>query len=285
MDAAIELRGVSLRRGETWILRDVDWIVPAGTCAAVLGPNGSGKSTLTRVLACHLWPTRGSVRVAGGAFGDASLPELRKHIRLVQSAGPYDVDPQLTAHEAVLTGYFGSIGLYDPVTDEMHTRAGQLLAHVGLSHVASHPYSTLSSGERVRTLIARALAMRPRLLLLDEPTAGLDLLAREQVLATVQRLFEPATAPEGPPPTVLLITHHVEELPPATSHVLLLSQGRVAASGTPEQVLRADVLSPVYGCPLEVRRQGGRFYVEVHPAGWEELLKDNRSGAGAGGEG
>ena len=137
----------------------------------------------------------------------------------------------------------------------------------------------------MRTLIARALAMRPRLLLLDEPTAGLDLLAREQVLATVQRLFEPGAVKEGPPPTVLLITHHVEELPPATSQVLLLSQGRVAASGTPGQVLRADVLSPVYGCPLEVRRQGGRFYVEVHPAAWEDLLKNDRSGAGAGSEG
>jgi iron complex transport system ATP-binding protein len=126
----------------------------------------------------------------------------------------------------------------------------------------------------VRTLIARALALRPRLLLLDEPTAGLDLLAREQVLATVERLMQPAGSEEQhTPPTVLMITHHVEELPPATSHVLLLSEGAVAASGTPEQVLRADVLSRVYRCPLEVRRQGGRFYVEVHPAAWEDLLK------------
>src|SRR4051812_9748624 len=133
MGPAIELNGVSVRRGETWILRDVDWVVPAGACAAILGPNGSGKSTLTRVLACHLWPTTGAVRVAGGAFGDASLPELRRHIRLVQPAGPYDVDPQLTAHEAVLTGFFGSIGLYEEVTDDMHRRADELLAHVGLS--------------------------------------------------------------------------------------------------------------------------------------------------------
>src|SRR5688572_15483665 len=255
MDAAIELRGVSLRRGETWILRDVDWAVPAGACAAILGPNGSGKSTLSRVLACHLWPTAGSVRVAGGTFGETSLPELRKHIRLVQSAGPYDVDPQLTALDAVLTGFFGSIGLYDTPTDAMRERATQLLGHVGLSHVATHTYATLSSGERVRTLIARALAERPRLLLLDEPTAGLDLLAREQVLATVQRLFDPTPSPpysgeragerglpsnveKAPLPTplpgvpgrgsdattVVLITHHVEELPPATSHVLLLSE-------------------------------------------------------------
>jgi iron complex transport system ATP-binding protein len=272
MEQAIHLRNVGVRRGDTLILRDVNWTVPAGACAAVLGPNGAGKSTLTRILACHLWPTAGEVRVAGGAFGESSLPDLRKHIRLVQPAGPYDVDPQLTAHEAVLTGFFGSIGLYDTPTDEMHRRAAELLGHVGLGHVASHTYATLSSGERVRTLIARALALRPRLLLLDEPTAGLDLLAREQVLATVQRLMEPKSPGERPP-TVLMITHHVEELPPATSHVLLLSEGQVAASGTPEQVLRADVLSRVYRCPLEVRRQAGRFYVEVHPAAWVDLLK------------
>jgi iron complex transport system ATP-binding protein len=272
MPNAIELSGVSLRRGETWILRDVSWTVPTGACAAVLGPNGSGKSTLTRVLACHLWPTTGSVRVVGGTFGQDSLPALRKHVRLVQSAGPYDVDPELSAHEAVLTGFFGSIGLYDAATDEMRDRATQLLAHVGLPHVASHKYATLSSGERVRTLIARALAQRPKLLLLDEPTAGLDLLAREQVLATVQRLVDHA-ADAADAPTVLMITHHVEELPPAMSHVLLLSEGSVAASGTPEQVLRAEVLSKVYRCPLEVRRHGGRFYVEVHPSAWEDMLR------------
>jgi iron complex transport system ATP-binding protein len=271
MGNAIELEHVSLRRGDTWILRDVSWAVPAASCAAILGPNGSGKSTLSRVLACHLWPTSGNVRVPGGTFGRDSLPDLRKHIRLVQSAGPYDVDPQLTAIEAVTTGFFGSIGLYDPVTDDMRSRAEQLLAHVGLSHVAQHVYSTLSSGERVRTLIARALAERPKLLLLDEPTAGLDLLAREQVLATVQRLFE---SPEHEAPTVVLITHHVEELPPATSQVLLLSQGQVAAQGTPEQVLRADILSHVYRCPLTVRQKGNRFYVEVHPDAWNELLDE-----------
>lgn len=274
MSNALSLTGVSLRRGDMWILREVDWVVPAGACAAVLGPNGSGKSTLTRILAGHLWPTAGGVHVAGGTFGEASLRELRRHIRLVQPAGPYDVDPALTALEAVLTGFFSSIGLYDPTTDAMRARAAHLLDQVGLSHVASHAYATLSSGERVRTLIARALAERPRLLLLDEPTAGLDLLAREQVLATVQRLFEPSEDAAGAPaPTVVLVTHHVEELPPATSHVLLLSEGRAAAKGTPDEVLRADVLSKIYHCPLEVRRQGGRFYVEVHPSAWEDLLR------------
>jgi iron complex transport system ATP-binding protein len=206
--------------------------------------------------------------VLGGRFGETNLLDLRRHIRLVQAAGPYDVEPALTARQVVLTGFFSTIGLYDATTPEMEAEADRLLAQVGLSAVADHAYSTTSSGERVRALIARALAVEPRLLLLDEPTAGLDLLAREQVLATVQRMFET----EEDPPTTVFISHHVEELPPATSHVLLLGEGRVAARGTPAEVLRPEVLSPVYGCPLEVRRSNGRYYVEVHPSAWDQLL-------------
>src|SRR5215210_236048 len=196
---AIELASVGVRRGDAWILRDVDWSVPAGACAAVLGPNGSGKSTLTRILAGHLWPSAGTVTVLGETFGEVNLLELRKALRLVQAAGPYDVDPVLTTREVVLTGYFSTIGLYDPTTPEMEAEADRLLDLVGLCADAGHTYSTLSSGERVRSLIARALVVRPKLLLLDEPTAGLDLLAREQVLATVQRMFEPAATREARP--------------------------------------------------------------------------------------
>jgi iron complex transport system ATP-binding protein len=265
---AIDLKHVELWRGETHILRDVSWQVPQGACVAILGPNGSGKSTLTRILACHLWPTHGEVSILGGAFGETNLLESRRDVRLVQAAGPYDVEPELTAREVVLTGFFSSIGLYDPVTKEMEAEADRLLKLVGLTHVATHKYGTLSSGERVRSLIARALAVKPQLLLLDEPTNGLDLLAREQVLATVEMMFGAGQRP----PTVVMITHHVEELPPATSQVLLLDEGRVAANGKPAEVLRAEVLSAVYRCPLEVRHSNGRYRVEVHPAAWSELL-------------
>jgi len=266
---AIDLRNVGMKRGERWILRDVNWAVPAGACCAILGPNGSGKSTLTRVLAAHLWPTAGEVTVLGGKFGETSLPELRQLIRLVQAAGPYDVDSELTAREVVETGFFGTLALYAHTDDAMDRDADALLAQVGLAHVSAQKYATLSSGERVRSLIARALAARPKLLLLDEPTAGLDLLAREQVLATVQSLFDRM---DRTPPTVVFITHHVEELPPATSHVLLLDNGAAAAAGAPADVLRADVMSAVYRCPLEVRYVDGRWSVHVHPGAWDGLL-------------
>jgi iron complex transport system ATP-binding protein len=265
---AIDLRNVSLRRGNTTILRDISWSVPTGACAAILGPNGSGKSTLTRILACHYWPTEGTSSILGAQFGDASLLELRKSIRLVQPAGPYDIDAELTARQVVLTGFFGTIGLYDAPTTPMEEEADRLLDQVGLTHVRDHVYVTLSSGERVRNLIARALVREPRLLLLDEPTAGLDLLAREQVLATIQALFQTAATP----PTVVFITHHVEELPPATTHVLLLDQGRAAAIGAPAEVLREDILSNVYRCPVTIREREGRRYVEVHPSAWGGLL-------------
>ena len=259
-------------RDQRWILRDIAWTVPQGACAAILGPNGSGKSTLTRILACHLWPTAGRCAILGGSFGQANLIELRHSIRLVQAAGPYDLDATLTTRQVVLTGLFGTIGLYDPVTPAQEHQAERLVEQVGLSQVIDHAYATLSSGERMRALIARALIRQPRLLLLDEPTAGLDLLAREQVLATIQALFDLGSRP----PTVVLITHHVEELPPATSHILLLDEGRAAAAGAPQAVLQPQVLSAVYHCPVEVHYRHGRYSLSVNPTTWKALVHHRR---------
>jgi iron complex transport system ATP-binding protein len=187
---------------------------------------------------------------------------------MVQPAGPYDVDPSLTTLEVVLTGFFNSIGLYHTPTTPMQTEATRLLGQVGLHEHTAQLYETLSSGERVRALIARSLVQKPKLLILDEPTAGLDLLAREQILATIQSLFE---QPHDPP-TTILITHHIEELPPATSSVLLLKEGMAAAAGAPRDVLTPPILSNLYNCPVQVRESSGRFYLEVHPDAWRELL-------------
>jgi iron complex transport system ATP-binding protein len=266
---AFDLHGVGVLSGPTWILRDIHWTLPAGALGAILGPNGSGKSTLARILAGHLFPTAGHVSVLGQTFGEAVLHDLRRAIRLVQPAGPYDVQNDLTTTDVVVTGFFSTLALYDEPTAAMRSRAEAVLEQVGLSAVAGHRYDSLSSGERVRALIGRALVSHPRLLLLDEPTAGLDLLAREQVLATIRRLH---AEPEPQRPAIVLITHHTEELPPETASVLLLDQGRAAACGAMPQVLREETLSKVYRCPLHVRRSGGRYYVEVHAESWRELL-------------
>jgi len=267
---ALALRNVSMTRSGRRILQDITWSVPHGTCAAILGPNGSGKSTLARILSGYMWPTSGEVFVNGEHFGEVDLNELRRGVRLVQSAGPYDVDAELTAREAVLTGLFGTIGLFDKTSDADVSRAEQLLSRVGLSAVIDSKYATLSSGERVRALIARSLMIRPALLLLDEPTAGLDLLAREQVLATVEALLRD----QEHSPTIVMITHHVEELPPATAHVLLLDQGTIGASGSPDQVLTSEKLSRVYRCPVRVVREGGRYYVRIDPSHWGTLIDE-----------
>lgn len=269
---AIDLRNILLRRGETTILRDISWRVEAGTCAAIFGPNGSGKSTLARVISGYMWPTSGEVWVLGEHFGEADLPTLRHSIRLVQAAGPFDVEPTLTARQVVLTGFFATLGLYNQPTTEQLQQADMLLDRVGLSALSAHAYSTLSNGEKVRSLIARAMTGRPRLLLLDEPTAGLDLLAREQVLATIERMFE-----DPDPPAVVLITHHVEELPPVTSNILLLDQGTAAATGHPEAVLESQLLSRVYRCSINVRQSNKRFYAEVAPVSWAGLLPRRES--------
>jgi len=267
-DLAIDIRDVGVLRSNRWILKDINWKIPARSCVAILGPNGSGKSTLARILAAYLWPTKGEVTILGQHFGDCDMPTLRNQIKMVQPAGPYDVDSSLTTLEAVLTGFFNSIALYQIPTAAMKTEATRLLKQVGLEQHSNQTYETLSSGERVRALIARALVQKPRLLILDEPTAGLDLLAREQILATIQSLFD---QPHDPP-TTILITHHIEELPPATSNVLLMSEGKTAAEGRPDQVLLPQILSKLYNCPVQVRQSAGRFYLEVHPDAWRELL-------------
>lgn len=271
---AIELRGVSVKRGQRTILRRINWTVPAGACAAILGPNGSGKSTLARVIMGQMWPTSGAVAVLGQRFGETDLNHLREFVRLVQSHGVVEFDPDQTTSDIVLTGFFGTVGLYDAVTPAMRRTANRLLKQVGLKKEASQPYRTLSSGERMRCLIARALVVEPRLLILDEPTAGLDLLAREQVLMTVQQLIDQSAYP----PAVLMITHHVEELLPETSQVLVLKDGQMAAQGKPREVLRSDVLSGVYDFPVQVVRRGGRYWVQVHPSAWQELARSRRNG-------
>ena len=259
---------MSVTRSGRTILDGVTWRVPAGGVAAVLGPNGSGKSTLVRVVLGHLWPTRGRVSVLGRPFGQTDLNELRRDVRLVQTGGPAEADADESAERVVLTGCFGTVGLYAEPTDAERSRAAELIRQVGLAKQAGQPFRTLSSGERMRCLIARALVVEPKLLILDEPTSGLDLVSREQVLATVANLVARAERR----PAVVVITHHVEELLPATTDVLVLNDGRAAAAGRPADVLTSAVLSDVYGLPVEVSERGGRYWLAVRPEAWDGIV-------------
>lgn len=253
-EPAISFHRAGVLRDGRWVLSEISTTIQAGTCAVVVGPNGSGKSTLARVTTGYLWPTAGEVTVLGERFGETPLPELRRRIRLIQPTGIAEPEGAATAYEVILTGFFGTAYLYDQVDETMRAHAMVGLDRVRLSHVANQRYDTLSTGERMRCLIARALVTQPELLILDEPTAGLDLVAREQVLEAVDALAATKRV------TLMLITHHIEDIPSSAAQVLLLRDGRLLADGTPEQVLCGDVLTRAYGCPIRVDRVNGRFF-------------------------
>lgn len=260
---AVELRAVGLQRNDRQILRQIDWTVHAGEQAAILGPNGAGKSTLTRILMGYLWPTRGEVTVLGRRFGETNLNELRALVRLVQPSGPFEVDSALSVRDVIFTGYEGTLGVFSEATREQMVHVDEMVDRVGLSRVAHGAYGQLSTGERLRTQLARALVVKPAVLILDEPTAGLDIRGREELLLLIDELSSREDAP-----AVIMVTHHVEELPLQTTNVLLLDDGRCAALGTPQTVLTGDLLSRVYRCPVDVTRRDGRFYLHATGKPW-----------------
>ncbi len=277
---AIEVHDLHVVRGRTHILRGVNCTIRAGTCTAILGPNGSGKTTLTRTFTGQVFITHGSVRVLGQTIGHTDVRALRRRIGIINpttdTASAHVsgavVDADLSAHDAVCTGFFGTVGLYDQPTDEQRSMADHVLRQVGLAHRTELRFGLLSTGEQRRCMIARALVNRPELLILDEPTAGLDLAGREQVLATIEMVLAAAR-----PPTVLMITHHVEELSPRTAQVLLMNDGRISAAGPPNKVITPESLTDTFGCKVFVKRLHGRYWLEVLPEAWLELVKPQES--------
>ncbi len=274
---AVEIVGVRVVRQGKAILDSVSVTIPAGSCTAILGPNGCGKTSLTRVITGHMFPAEGQVRVLGSVMGQTDVRQLRRRIAVVNpsvdAGGGHDygavVDAELSALEATLTGYFGTVGLYDPPTAAQREHAAFLLQRVGLGGHEAQPFGLLSTGEKRRCLIARALVQTPELLILDEPTAGLDLRGREQVLATIEMLL---AKPQSPPVTVLMITHHVEELSPRTSRVMLMRAGRITHAGRPADVITPESLTATFGCKVFVRRLHGRYWLEVLPETWLDLI-------------
>ncbi len=265
----IELSHVAFSRGDLQVLRDVSWSVKAGEVAAVLGANGCGKSTLLRVAVGYLWPQRGEVRLLGQKLGEVELAPLRQRVGIVEATTVYPFDETMTALEVVVSGYFSALTVgYVHPTEEMWGHSRELLSRVGLAGREEQLYATLSTGQRMRALIARGLVRKPELLILDEPTAGLDLPSREAVLATLARLHPPT----GSGPALVTVTHHLEELLPGTSNVLLLStEGRVVASGAAEAVLTSEHMTAAYGVKVEVERRNGRWSAHVDPGIWGDL--------------
>ena len=266
---AVSLRGVSVVRGGTTILRDINWQLPRGATATILGPNGSGKTTLTRVLTAYEWPTSGEVSVLGEQLGQTDVRDLRQRVQIVNPAARFGLNPNLTARDAVITGYTAALSLFDTPSTEQKDHAERLLKAVGMRHRVSHRFGLLSTGEQRRCLLARALVRLPDILILDEPTAGLDVSGREHLLATIERLHG---LQDGP--TIITVTHHVEEISPTCQHVLMLRDGAVLAAGSPDQVITPEVLTDLLGCKVFVQKRGGRHWLEVLPEAWLQLIQD-----------
>jgi len=259
MNPAVLLRGVGVQLGGQPILQGIDWTLPSGSRAALLGANGSGKSTLLRVLAGYQFPTEGTAEVLGERFGAVDLNRLRSRIGVVDPASPLLFDDRVSVRDAVLTGFFGNLSpWFNETTPEQEAAADAMMETVGLERHAFQPFTTLSSGERRRALIARVLVQEPEILLLDEPAAGLDLPGRERLLASLQAAVE-----QRPNVTLILATHWLEELPTSTDHVLLLEGGAVSASGLPTDVLTSERLSAAFQTPVNLHFDGGRWHWTV----------------------
>jgi iron complex transport system ATP-binding protein len=251
----LELAGVDLVVDGSTLLRGVDWRVAPDERWVVLGANGSGKTTLLRVASLYAHPSRGTVRVLGGELGRIDVRTWRRRIGLASPAFGALLRPQLTAVEVVMTAREAALEpWWHEYDDTDRERALRLLQRFGVAHGADRGVATLSSGERQRVLLARAFAGEPGIVLLDEPTAGLDLGGREELVGAL------GVRPGDPPgPPTVLVTHHVEELPVGTTHVLLLRAGEVLSAGPLDEVLTADALSEAFGLPLELERRGDRF--------------------------
>jgi iron complex transport system ATP-binding protein len=238
------------------ILDGVDWAAAAGEHWGIIGPNGAGKTTLLRIASAQMRPSSGAAWVLGGRLGRVPLHDLGRRIGLVEPGLGRRFYPEQRAIDVVLSGLTGGILLVDELPAEAIERAQALLEAVGVGGLALRTFASCSEGERARIMLARGLIADAPLVALDEPAAGLDLGGRELLLGAFERLVS-----ERPGLTTLTVTHHIEELPPATSHALLLRNGRVVAAGPVEETLTGAHLGECFGLPLRVDRSGGRFFV------------------------
>jgi iron complex transport system ATP-binding protein len=248
------LEDVALVRRRRLILDHIDWEIAPGEHWVVLGANGSGKTTLLQLLAGYLWPTEGRITVLGERFGHTDLRELRKRIGWVGSFLGAQIPPAQKPLDLIVSGKYASLGNFNPPVQQDYEEARELAERFHCGSILDSPYAVLSQGEKQRLLIARALIPRPQLLILDEPCAGLDLVAREQLLRSLEQLAGGHEAP-----TLILVTHHLEEIMPVWSHVLVLKEGRCLARGRKEDLLVDAILSEAFGIAIQVAVNNGRY--------------------------
>ncbi|MFT4188007.1 MAG: ABC transporter ATP-binding protein [Aeromicrobium sp.] len=254
MTPAIELSQVTVTRSGAVLLDGVDWEVVEGQRWVVLGPNGAGKTTLMQIASANSFPSSGRAAVLGHELGTVDVFELRTRIGHTSLTVADQIPATEVVRDAVLSAAHGVTGRWREEYDDVDTtQADQIIGEMGIARLAHRTFGTLSEGERKRVLVARALMTDPEMIVLDEPAAGLDLGAREDLVASLQNLASDAAAP-----VLVLVTHHVEEIPPGFTHVLLLREGRVVASGPIAETLTSENLSQTFGTALELSSDDGR---------------------------
>jgi iron complex transport system ATP-binding protein len=258
MRPILEVSGLCVARGATTILRDVSWRVERGDHWVILGPNGCGKTSLLNSLTGYLSPTTGSVALLGRRYGETDWRDLRLKVGIVTSALQASIPPAEPALETVVSGRYAQLDLWARPTPADLGGGRRRLRQVGGEHLAAREWIYLSQGERQRVLIARALMARPRLLILDEPCAGLDPVAREEFLR-----FVDALAARSRGPSLVLVTHHVEEIMPCFTHALVLRAGGVFAAGPVRRVVTARTLGGAFGARVRIARRRGRYRANI----------------------
>jgi iron complex transport system ATP-binding protein len=242
------------------LLRDVSLQVAPGTCCAILGPNGSGKSTLVSVLSGYTWPSSGCVSIGGQVFGKVELAQVRRGIGLIEPSRSPAFDEPMRVRDVVATGLFGTIRLpiHQEVEPDQWQRVDTEIKQLGLDAMADAAFSHLSTGEQMKVLLARAMVAEAGLLMLDEPTAGLDMGARAACVGVLERLLNRRNHP-----TVVVVSHHLDELPRMVDQVVLLKEGSVFAAGSADRVLTSDRLGGLFDCRVDVIRTNGRYMADV----------------------
>jgi iron complex transport system ATP-binding protein len=256
----LEVSNLVVRRGKVVILDKVSWRIEHGHHWVILGANGSGKTSLLSALTGYLTPSEGDIILLGERHGQTDWRELRKRVGLVSSAVRQMMPESEPALETVVSGKNALIDFWGRITPSDRARAQRILKQIECEYLTDRPWAFLSQGERQRVLIGRALMAKPPVLILDEPCAGLDPVAREHFLQFLDRLGRSRNAP-----TLVLVTHHVEEIMPVFSHALLLKAGKVLGGGRKNEVLAARFVSRAFGASLRLQANNGRYSLSVAP--------------------
>lgn len=255
MSPVLNLDGVTVRRGRKLLLNDLSFQVREDERWVILGPNGAGKTTLLQIAAARMFPTTGTVQILDETLGGVDVFELRPRIGLASQAVAHSLPGHESALNVVVTAAYGVIGRWNEEYEQFdERRAFNLLNDWGVGTVFDRPFGQLSEGERKRVQIARALMTDPELLLLDEPGAGLDVAGRETLVARTAELVRQEDSP-----ATILVTHHLEEIPPGFTHALLLRDGEAVAAGPIDEALTSEQLSKTFDMPLQLSEQGGRY--------------------------